>query len=146
MDREELILARLDTVDAFIWESRCRGWRNHETCGVAVYNVYMYVAGNVRITVDQLEDYINQLPPMFLKPERGTEEIAPQLQDRTDWSIVEIPPKLAALLEFENTVLPEDVVSDDAFFDTLLLKIMDAMKEFKIKQMEKFRKDIKDLS
>ena len=68
MNRETIALGRLDTLDAYSWQERCRSWRNDPTCGEAVYNVFMYVcAGNKRITVEQLEDYIGQLPSMFLK-------------------------------------------------------------------------------
>ena len=84
MNREITALERLDTLDTYYWQERCRNWRNDPTYGEAVYNIFMYVcaAGNERITVEQLEYYIGQLPSMFLK--KAFKDLAPVFISRRE--------------------------------------------------------------
>lgn len=64
------LLAQLDTLDAYYWQERCRGWRTHETCGESVYWVFMAVVDSSqasKLTLEELAEHIKKLPPMFLK-------------------------------------------------------------------------------
>lgn len=72
-DRDTL-LARLDTIDGYDWQERCRAWRTHETCGESVYQVYMFVRDISRISLEEVDQHISKVPPMFLAK---TEPIAP---------------------------------------------------------------------